>query len=385
MKPGALQTEALLPDDAGTEKTVKRQPGKPAAVTMRDVANSSGFSPATVSIVLNNAPLARYIAPATKKKIEEAALKLGYRPNAMARFLRSKRTNSVGVMFFDITDPFCTPILRGIENSLFQASYVPIFTDAHNQRNRFERYLEMVLERHVEALIVVANWLFVDIHLLADFSKRNIPAATIGWELPGDTVSSVMVDNEIGGRLALEHLHKLGHRKIAFIRGPKTLIDSGPRWKGIQKFAASVGLEIDPHLTMQLPEAFEPSSGFEGGLRLTEELLERRKKFTALVAFDDLTALGAIRALSKAGVKVPEQCSVIGFDDVALSALSAPSLTTVRQPLEAMGNLAVNIIMEAVNAAQEKREWSITHQRVTPELMIRESTRAISLSTSSHD
>ena len=351
---------------------------------MRDVANASGFSPATVSIVLNNAPLARYIAPATKKKIEESARKLGYRPNAMARFLRSKRTNSVGVMFFDITDPFCTPILRGIENSLFQASYVPIFTDAHNQRNRFERYLEMVLERHVEALIVVANWLFVDIHLLADFSKRNIPAATIGWELPGDTVSSVMVDNEAGGRLALEHLHKLGHRKIAFIRGPKTLIDSAPRWIGIQKFAHSAGLEIDAALTAQLPEAFDPNSGFEGGYRLTEELLQKRKKFTALLAFDDLTALGAIRALNKAGIHVPEQCSVIGFDDVALSALAAPSLTTVRQPLELMGNLAVNIIMEGIAASQEKRDWDISHRRVAPELVIRESTSAISLSAS-HD
>jgi DNA-binding LacI/PurR family transcriptional regulator len=384
MKPGPLQTEALLLDDAGTAKMVKRSSSKSSAVTMRDVANSSGFSPATVSIVLNNAPLARYIAPATKKKIEESARKLGYRPNAMARFLRSKRTNSVGVMFTDITDPFCTPILRGIENSLFQEAYVPILADAHNQRNRFERYLELLLERHVEALIVVANWLFVDIHLLADFSKRNIPAATIGWELPGDTVSSVMVDNETGGRLALEHLHKLGHRKIAFIRGPKPLIDSAPRWKGIQKFAHSSALEIDPQLTLQLPDAFDPNSGFEGGLRLTEELLQKRKKFTALLAFDDLTALGAIRALAKAGVKVPEQCSVIGFDDVALSALSAPSLTTVRQPLEAMGNLAVNIIMEGVTAAQEKRDWNITHQRVAPELVIRESTSAIAL-TSAHD
>src|SRR5216110_3299232 len=133
--------------------------GKVEMVTMRDVAQASGFSPATVSIVLNNAPLARYIAPATKKRIEDVARKLGYRPNVMARFLRSKRTNSVGVMFFDITDPFCTPILRGIENSLFQASYVPILADAHNQRNRFERYLELLLERHVEALVVVANWL----------------------------------------------------------------------------------------------------------------------------------------------------------------------------------------------------------------------------------
>jgi LacI family transcriptional regulator len=384
MKPGPLPSGALVPDDAGTEKLVKRPSSKSAAVTMRDVANASGFSPATVSIVLNNAPLARYIAPATKKKIEDSARKLGYRPNVMARFLRSKRTHSVGVMFFDVTDPFCTPILRGIENSLFQGSYVPILADAHNQRNRFERYLELLLERHVEALVVVANWLFVDIHLLADFSKRNIPAATIGWELPGDTVSSVMVDNEAGGRLAMEHLHKLGHRKIAYIRGPKTLIDSGPRWKGIQKFAHAAGLEIDSDLTMQLPEAFDPNSGFEGGFRLTEEFLQRRKRFTALLAFDDLTAFGAIRALNKAGIRVPEQCSVIGFDDVALSALAAPSLTTVRQPLEVMGNRAVNIIMEGIAASQEKREWKITHQRVAPELMIRESTQAIAIS-SSHD
>ena len=174
---------------------VKRQSGKDQTITMKDVANSSGFSPATVSIVLNNAPLARYIAPATKKRIEDVAKKLGYRPNAMARFLRSKRSHSVGVMFFDITDPFCTPVLRGIENALYQSSYIQIFADAHNQRNRFERYLEMLLEHHVEALIVVANWLFVDIQLLADLSKRNITAATIGWEMPGDAVSSVMVDN----------------------------------------------------------------------------------------------------------------------------------------------------------------------------------------------
>src|SRR5438046_5707293 len=219
--------------------------GKVEMVTMRDVAQASGFSPATVSIVLNNAPLARYIAPTTKKRIEDVAKKLGYRPNLMVCVLRRKRSHSVGVMFFDITDPFCTPVLRGIENALYQSSYVQIFADAHNQRNRFERYLEMLLEHHVEALIVVANWLFVDIQLLADLSKRNITAATIGWEMPGNAVSSVMVDNEAGGRLALEHLHQLVHRKMAFIRAHSTLIDSAPRWKGTQEFAHSVGLEID--------------------------------------------------------------------------------------------------------------------------------------------
>jgi DNA-binding LacI/PurR family transcriptional regulator len=368
----------MLPAAVEASTPVKRSSTKNEAVTMRQVATQSGFSPATVSIVLNNAPLAQYIAPATKKRIEEVARKLGYRPNAMARFLRSKRSQSVGVMFFDVTDPFCTLIMRGIENGLYQASYVPIFADAHNQRNRFERYLEMLLERHVEALIVVANWLFVDIQLLGDLSKRNIPAATIGWELPGNTINSVMVDNEAGARLALEHLHQLGHRKIAFIRGPKMLIDSAPRWRGIQKFAQAAGLEIEPALVQQLPESLDPNSSFESGVRLTDELLQKRKRFTAVMAFDDLTALGAIRALTKAGLRVPEHCSVTGFDDVPLSALAAPSVTTVRQPMEAMGGLAVNIVMEGINAALEKRDWNVVSHKMTPELVIRESTRAVS-------
>jgi len=346
-------------------------------VTMRDVAQATGFSPATVSIVLNNAPLARYIAPGTRKKIEETAKRLGYRPNAMARFLRSKRSQSIGVMLFDVTDPFCTPILRGIENALYPLGYLPIFADAHNQRDRFERYLEMLLERHVDGLIVVANWLFVDIHVLADLNKAEVPTVTIGWEIPGNRVSFAMVDNEAGGRLALEHLYQLGHRRIAIIRGPKRLIDSAPRWKGIQKFAQSVKLEIDPSLVLQLPDVFDANASFEQGYLLTEELLQKKKKFTALLAFDDLTALGAIRALAKAGVSVPEQCSVIGFDDVAISGLSAPSLTTVRQPLETMGGAAVNIVMEAIKAGHENRDWSVVAQKLHAELVIRDSTRAI--------
>lgn len=343
---------------------------------MRDVAKATGFSPATVSIVLNNAPLARYIAPGTRKKIEETAKRLGYRPNAMARFLRSKRSQSVGVMLFDLSDPFCTPILRGIENALYPLGYLPIFADAHNQRERFERYLEMLLERHVDGLIVVANWLFVDIHVLADLNKAEVPTVTIGWEIPGNRVSFAMVDNEAGGRLAIEHLYQLGHRRIAIIRGPKRLIDSAPRWRGIQKFAQFMKLEIDPALVLQLPEVFDATASFEQGYRLTEELLQKKKKFTALLAFDDLTALGAIRALSKAGISVPDQCSVIGFDDVPISGLSAPALTTVRQPLETMGGVAVNIVMEAIKATLENRDDVAVAQKLHPELVVRDSTQA---------
>src|SRR5258708_15886902 len=148
-------------------------------VMMGEVAKDGGFGPGTVWMVLNNAPLARYIASNTKKKIEETAKRLGYRPNAMARFLRSKRSQSIGVMLTDVMDPFCTPILRGIENALYPLAYLPIFSDAHNQRERFERYLEMLLERHVDGLIVAANWLLVDIHVLADLDKPEVPTVIL--------------------------------------------------------------------------------------------------------------------------------------------------------------------------------------------------------------
>jgi DNA-binding LacI/PurR family transcriptional regulator len=346
-------------------------------VTIRDVAKESGFSSTTVSIVLNNAPLARYIPVATKKKIERAAEKLGYRPNQFARSLRSKRSHTVGVMVFDMTDPYCTLVLRGIENTLYQSSYLPILTDVHNERSRFERYLEMLLDRRIEGLIVLANWLFLDINLLGDLEKNSIPTAMIGCELKTDSISSIIVDNEVGGQLALEHLHSLGHRKIAFIRGPKALTDSSPRWRGIRNCAKSCDLELDSRLILDLPESRDPISSFEAAYKLTEELIKTRRPFTALLAFDDMSAFGAIRALSRAGIRVPEQCSVIGFDDVATSALYSPSLTTVRQPMEAMGASAVGVVVDGINAVLEKREVAATHRKVAPELVVRESTRSV--------
>lgn len=350
---------------------------KSTMITIRDVAKESGFSSTTVSIVLNNAPLARYIPGSTKKRIERAAKKLGYRPNLFARSLRSRRSHTVGVMVFDMTDPYCTLVLRGIENALYQASYLPILTDVHNERSRFERYLEMLLDRRVEALIVLANWLFVNIDVLADLEKSSVPTVMIGRELQNPSVSSVIVDNELGAYVAVEHLYLLGHRKIAFIRGPKALADSAPRWKGVRAFGKSSGLELDPRLFLDLPESSEPISSFEAGYKLTEELLKQKRPFTALMAFDDMTAFGAIRALAKAGLQVPQDCSVVGFDDVAVSSLYTPSLTTVRQPMEAMGAMAVSIALEGVNAVLEKREVAAVHRKMAPELAVRESTRSL--------
>ena len=145
-------------------------------VTIRDVAKASGFSSSTVSIVLNDAPLARYIPPTTKTRIQQAAKKLGYRPNLFARSLRGKRNREVGVMVFDITDPYCTPILRGIQNALYEGSYLPILTDAQNERARFLRYLEMLLDRRVDGLIILANWLSCTLCCASPISPPKAPS-----------------------------------------------------------------------------------------------------------------------------------------------------------------------------------------------------------------
>jgi LacI family transcriptional regulator len=346
-------------------------------VTVRDIARESGFSIGTVSIVLNDAPLSRYVSQATKHHIKEVARRLGYSPNQFARSLRGSRNHTVGVMVFDLTDPFCTPILHGIESSLYDASYLSIFADAHNEHSRFEKYLEMMLERRVEGLIVVANWLVVDINLLSDLERHRIPIVIVARELQPDSVSSVVVDNEAGARMAIEHLHQLGHREIAYIRGPKPLGDSEQRWHAIQAFAHSTRLKIDPKLVMEVPNWFDPNHGFNTARDLTEELLKTKRCFTALLAYDDITALGAMRALVKAGVKVPDDCSVVGFDDVAPAAFATPPLTTIRQPMEIMGATAVNIVAEAIRAGLENQEIATERRKLAPELVIRQSTRPL--------
>jgi DNA-binding LacI/PurR family transcriptional regulator len=346
-------------------------------ITIRDVARESGYSASTVSIVLNGAPLSRYIPSDTKARIETAAKRLGYRPNPLARSLRSQRSNIVGVMVFDITDPFCTPILRGLENSLYQANYLSFLADAHNETHRFERYLEMLLDRRVEGLIIVANWLVTDIKLLADLTERQVPTVVAGREVEMELASMVSVDNEGGAAAALEHLYKLGHREIAFLRGPKALTSSGQRWKGIKSFAQSVGLSLDAKRIAELPQSLDANSSFEAGSQLTAELLRRGKPFTALLAYDDITALGALRALKNKGLRVPEDCSVIGFDDVAQAGLSVPSLTTIRQPMEAMGAMSAGIVLEAIKAVDQNREFPVVRRKIPAELVVRESTRPL--------
>ncbi|HUL33064.1 MAG TPA: LacI family DNA-binding transcriptional regulator [Candidatus Eisenbacteria bacterium] len=343
-------------------------------VTIRDVARESGYSASTVSIVLNGAPLSRYIPGETKSRIETAAKRLGYRPNPLARSLRSQRSNIVGVMVFDIMDPFCTPMLRGLENALYRANYLSLLADAHNEAHRFESYLEMLLDRRVEGLVVIANWLVTDIKLLTDLTECHVPTIIAGRSFENGSLSTVSVDNESGASTALEHLYRLGHRDIAFLRGPKALASSGQRWKGIRTYAQKVGLALNLKRIAELPESLDPNSSFEAGVQLTMELLGQGGGFTALMAYDDMTALGALRALKKKGLRVPEDCSVVGFDDVAQASLSVPSLTTVRQPMEAMGNMSAGMVLEAIKGLDQKKEIPIVRKKVAAELVVREST-----------
>lgn len=341
--------------------------------TVRDVARASGFSISSVSIVLNNAPLARYMSQRARDHIKDIARRMGYSPNQLARSLRARRTRTVGVMVFDVTDPFCTPIVRGIETSLYDVSYLSVFADAHNDYDRFERYLEMMLERRVEGLIVLANWLVVDIDLLSDLEKHRIPTVIIARQLQAGAVSSLLIDNETGGRMAMEHLFSLGHRQIAVIRGPKLVGDTAPRWRGVRLFSESMGLKLDPQLIVDLPNTFDPNEAFEAAQSLTDTLLARQP-FTAVLAYDDVTALGAMRALMKAKISVPEQCSVIGFDDVGPAAFASPPLTTIRQPMAAMGAAAVEIVAQGIEAAAQKKELETVHRKFVPELVVRQST-----------
>jgi len=340
-------------------------------VTLQDVASACGFAVSTVSIVLSEAPLSQNVSVATRKHIRSTAQRLGYYPDAYARSLRRQKSQTVGILAYDLSDPFCIPTVRGMQEGLQQAHYLPLLIDAQAQRGLFDGYLQMILERRAEGVIVMASWVFEETNLLADIEKNHVPVVIVGRDLTARGITSVLVDNEAGGALAMRHLLQLGHRKIAVIRGPEELFDSELRWAGIQRAAAEGGVALDPRVVVRLPGLVDPTSGFEGGLRLSQQMLASGCKFTAVLAFDDLTALGVVRGLSTAGLRVPEDCSVLGFDDVMPAAVATPGITTIRQPLKEMGLQAAKWMLESLEG--KVKQAPLIHT-ATPELIVRMST-----------
>jgi len=348
---------------------------KSGHVTLLDIARASGFSVSTVSIVLSEAPLSQNVAVSTRAHIRAIARRLGYHPDAYARSLRRRSTQTIGILAFDLSDPFCIPIMRGIQDGLHDAGYLPLMMDAQTERKLFDNYLHMILERRAEGVIVIASWVFEETNLLGDVRKNNVPVLIVGRDLTARGIGSILVDNEAGGALAMQHLADLGHRSVAVIRGPQEMCDSEPRWSGIQKAAARAAVKIDPALVFDLPGLADPASGFEGGIRFARQMLASGKPFTAVLAFDDLTALGVVRGLTEAGIRIPADCSVMGFDDVLPAEVATPAITTVRQPLRDMGLAAARQVLEAIRKPGGNHHDGRLHQ-TAPELVVRMSTAA---------
>jgi len=352
-------------------------PGKSSHVRLLDVARACGLSVSTVSIVLSDAPLSQYVAASTREQIRAMAQQLGYHPDAYARSLRRRRSHTIGVVAFDLSDPFCIPIVRGIQEGLGPVSYLPLLMDAQGERELFDSYLQRILERRAEGLIVIASWIFNESNLLSDVKKNNVPLVIVARDLTDREISSVQVDNQAGGVLAMRHLYELGHRQIAVIRGPEELFDSAPRWAGVQLFSSEAGIRIDSALVYQLPNSAGPTFGFDGGVEFSKQMLAAGRPFSAVVAFDDLTALGVIRGLAEAGLSVPQDCSVLGFDDVLPAAVSTPGLTTIRQPLKEMGIIAARWALEAVDAREQGTPATLLSHHAEPELVVRGSTATL--------
>jgi LacI family transcriptional regulator len=340
-------------------------------VTIRELAKKCGCSASTVSMVLNNRPLAKYIPAVTKSHIRQIADEMKYRPNIFAQSLRANRSYTVGVMVFDITDPYCTYTLRGIENMLNAQSIAYLLFDAQNKRERFHRNLEIMLQRRVDGLILVANSVQTDPAVLESLHIPQVPVVVIGRELEGlEFASTVIVNNQRGGYMALEHLYRLGHRHIAFIRGPKTIADSFLRWEGILKFAKEVGLKIPREALLDLTQV--PTTSAEGLAAVKSVVARGRHRFTAVLAFDDMTALGVIRGLTESGLEIPRDCSVIGFDDIDAAGYYNPPLTTIRQPMLRMGEEAASALLDRVNSRNTKKT-QVVHRVLEPELVVRKS------------
>lgn len=337
-------------------------------VTIRNVAEAAGLSVATVSMVLNG--VGRRIPPATQRLVHEKAKEVGYSPNLQARSLRNKRTRSVGVLVFDIADPYCSLMIRGIDSSLGNAGYLPVLADLQNNPRRFGQCIRMFMERRVEGLIAIANPISLSGDLSTIFRDFKLPVVIIGGEMTGDCTGSVVVDNQTGMQVAVEYLHELGHREFAVIRGPRAMSDSVPRWNGIVESSRERGIRVNRSNVVQIQGL---NSSYEQGYQLTEKLLAGSRKFNALLAFDDLTAFAAITALSHAGVRVPEDCSVVGFDDVPIAAFYNPPLTTIRQHLEKQGTLGAQMMQRLLSPPQDGLRQSL-HEVVEPHLVIRQST-----------
>ena len=348
------------PKPVPDSKPATGNPGRKAPASLATLSAQLGLSAAAISRVLNRAEAAKSIPKATQDRIFAAAKKVNYRPNAVARSLRHGRSMTIGVLVPEVSEGYTTLVLSGLEQGLLQAGYVYFLISHHHRIEVVERAETMLLERSVDGIVAIDTLLP---------RPTQLPTVTVSCPDSHESVTNIVLNHRRAAELAIDHLTGLGHRRIALIKGQSFSSDTEPRWQAIQQAAARARLKLDPRIFAQLEG---DSPGHEPGYFAAQSLLAAKAPFTALFTFNDVAAIGAIRALREAGLRVPQDVSVVGFDDVQSAAFQNPGLTTVRQPLRNMGMLAAEAIVRQIAAPIDHD--SPRQVMVDPELIVREST-----------
>ena len=341
----------------------------PGHVNLRMLAEHLELSQTTVSLVLNNSPSAKSIPLETRTRVIEAAERLNYRPNYFARSLRQSRSMSVGVLAPDLSEGYFTRVMSGVVEELTRAHYF-YFTACHDwKRELIEQYPRMLVERAVDGFLVL--------NTPTDQISVPVPMVAISAHHRAENVTNIVLDHHSAVEQAMVHLYELGHRRIAFMRGPRAIPDSEYRWESIQQVSREMELGIDPSNVIRIDASgWSMKTGHhpmapEIGYKPMLALLEKSRAFTAIFCFNDIAAIGAIRALKDAGLSVPGDVSVVGFDDILSAAYFAPSLTTVRQPLTEMGKRGAQVLLDRIANRDSDYPSEVV---VAPELVVREST-----------
>lgn len=341
----------------GKEKNSRTSPA--GTVTLKAVAEHLGLTAGTVSAVLNDAPSARSIPDETQERIRAAARELNYRPNLLARSLRKRRTYTIGIVLEEIGDAYGSMVISGAEAYLRAHNYFFLTVAHRHDPCLLHDYSQLLMQRSVEGLMTVDTSLQ---------EPPPLPTVSVAGHRPLRGVTNIVLDQETGARAALQHLVELGHTSIAFMRGQRFSSDSEDRWNAVCKAAREFGLLMNHELLAELEtDDASPQAGYS----YAKKLLAANKPFTALFAYNDISAIGTIRAFQEAGLHVPRDISVVGFDDITWAAFNTPSLTTVRQPLTKMGQIAAEILIQMVEQNQMNQANTIA---VKPELVVREST-----------
>ena len=336
------------------------KPKHGGTASLKTLAEHLKLSPATVSFVLNDAPN-RSIPEVTRQRVRAAAKLFNYQPSIAARMLQRKRTQTIGILLPELDSGYHAQVLSGAADVLMREKY--FFFTAHHRHHAdlVAEYPQLLVARGAEGLIAI------DTHLRA---KPNCPTVEVASRTELPDCSNIVLDHGRAAQLSLGHLYQGGHRNIAFMKGPPFSSDTRMRWAATLAAARQLGVAVRRDLTIHLRgDLTTPELGYPG----LERLLERRRDFTAVLCFNDTSAMGCIRALHDAGLRVPDDVSVMGFDDIESAAYYVPSLTTVQQPLAAMGATAAELLLKKIRGEQVD---SIV--LVEPVLITRESTKPLS-------